>query len=216
VRSSCVSSALCAARPRARLLGELAEQLEPAADRDGQARLERPCSAAGQRRLERDRCLRICTRYLHMPDGAQTCTATRNPRTGLRGLRERGVCKEERRGWAQWIPDDPALWNVDAFTEFCAARRELLVAALNQLLGLTKAPTQEEPLDADESPSPEIGAWAEDRAERLGEMPASAVLIPLRVGRTPSGALLRARRGDDSRPPARPPPEADNAPRYAQ
>src|SRR3989442_13742516 len=32
-----------------------------------------------------------------MPDGAQTRTATRNPRTGVRGLRERGVCKEERR-----------------------------------------------------------------------------------------------------------------------
>ena len=89
---------VCAARPRARLLGEFDEQIEPAADRDGQARLERPCSAAGQRRLERDRCLRICTRYLHIPDGAQTCTATRNPRTGVRGLRERGVCKEERRG----------------------------------------------------------------------------------------------------------------------
>ena len=92
------ATSVCAARPRARLLGELAEQIEPVADRDGQARLERPCSAAGQRRLERDRCLRICTRYLHRPDGAQTRTATRNPRTGVRGLRERGVCKEERRG----------------------------------------------------------------------------------------------------------------------
>src|SRR5712691_7525262 len=95
-----LATSVCAARPRARLLGELAEQLEPAADRDGQARLERPCSAAGQRCLERDRCLRICARYLHRPDGAQTRTATRNPRTGVRGLRERGVCKEERR-WFQ-------------------------------------------------------------------------------------------------------------------
>ena len=63
---------------------------------------------------------------------------------------------------AQWIPTEPSLWRIDAFTEFCAARRELLGVALNDLLGLTSAPTEQEPLDADETPEPEIGAWGED------------------------------------------------------
>ncbi len=60
-------------------------------------------------------------------------------------------------------------WRIEAFTEFCAARRELLAAALNTLLGLTSAATETQPLDADEAPEPEIGAWAEGRAERLEE-----------------------------------------------
>jgi hypothetical protein len=75
--------------------------------------------------------------------------------------------EEELRG--QLIPLDPSLWRVDAFTEFCAARRELLAHALNELLGLTSPATQEEPLDADETPEPEVGAWAEDQAERLDD-----------------------------------------------
>jgi hypothetical protein len=70
---------------------------------------------------------------------------------------------------AQWIPMEPTLWRVEAFTEFCAARRELLAGALNGLLGLSTTPTEEEPLDADEAPEPEVGAWGEDLAERLEE-----------------------------------------------
>lgn len=35
---------------------------------------------------------------------------------------------------SQWIPDDPALWQVDRYTDFLAARRELLAAAANDFL----------------------------------------------------------------------------------
>jgi hypothetical protein len=70
---------------------------------------------------------------------------------------------------AQWIPPDPSLWRIEAFTEFCSARRELLAGALNALLGLTTTATEAQPLDADETPEPETGAWAEQRAERLEE-----------------------------------------------
>ena len=65
---------------------------------------------------------------------------------------------------SQWIPLDSALWTVDRFTEFCGERRRLLAGALNELLGLTRAPLSQEPLDADESPEPEVGAWAEDES----------------------------------------------------
>jgi hypothetical protein len=69
----------------------------------------------------------------------------------------------------QWIPQDPSLWRAEGFSEFCSARRELLAQVLNSLLGLTVTPLQEEPLDADESPSPEVGAWAEEQADRIDE-----------------------------------------------
>lgn len=69
----------------------------------------------------------------------------------------------------QWIPTDPTLWQIDKFTEFCAARRELLAGALNGLLGLTNPAAEPEPLDADDAPQPEQGAWAEELAERLDE-----------------------------------------------
>lgn len=36
---------------------------------------------------------------------------------------------------AQWIPQDPALWRVDRYPDFLAARRELLAAAANSFLG---------------------------------------------------------------------------------
>jgi hypothetical protein len=68
---------------------------------------------------------------------------------------------------SQWIPTDPALWTVDHFTEFCAARRELLAGAINELLTLTRAPASQEPLDADESPEPELGAWAEEPEQAI-------------------------------------------------
>lgn len=67
----------------------------------------------------------------------------------------------------QWIPTDPELWTASAFTEFCAQRRGLLAQALNQLLGLTEAAHESEPLDADETPEPEVGAWAEEQLERV-------------------------------------------------
>jgi hypothetical protein len=63
---------------------------------------------------------------------------------------------------AQWVPDDPDLWRIERFDDFCAERRQLIADALNAMLGLSVAPAEEEPLEADESPEPEIGAWAED------------------------------------------------------
>jgi hypothetical protein len=35
---------------------------------------------------------------------------------------------------SQWIPSDPALWRLDRYPDFLAARRELLAAAANELL----------------------------------------------------------------------------------
>jgi hypothetical protein len=63
---------------------------------------------------------------------------------------------------SQWIPIDPELWKAERFTDFCAARRKLLADALNDLLELAGGAVEEEPLDADETPEPEVGAWAED------------------------------------------------------
>lgn len=65
---------------------------------------------------------------------------------------------------AQWIPMNPELWTAERFAHFCAARRELLAGALNGLLGLMESAEAGEPLDADEAPEPEIGAWAENGA----------------------------------------------------
>lgn len=73
---------------------------------------------------------------------------------------------------SQWIPLDPDLWKAEKFAEFCTARRALLAAALNGLLGLTRTAQQAEPLDADETPEPEVGAWAEDASGQV-ELPAA-------------------------------------------
>jgi hypothetical protein len=63
---------------------------------------------------------------------------------------------------AQWIPLDQNLWSVERFEDFCAARRELMAEALNEMLGLDQSAEEGEPLDVDETPDVEIGAWAED------------------------------------------------------
>lgn len=63
---------------------------------------------------------------------------------------------------AQWVPTDPALWQAASFDDFCAERRRLIANGLNDMLGLTIAATEEQPLAADESPEPELGAWAEN------------------------------------------------------
>lgn len=63
---------------------------------------------------------------------------------------------------AQWIPLDRALWSVDRFDDFCAARRILLAEALNEMLGLHGEASPDEPVGADEVPEPEIGAWADE------------------------------------------------------
>ena len=67
----------------------------------------------------------------------------------------------------QWIPLDSTLWSVDRFDDFCRARRELLAAAINEMLGLDRPAAEDEPLGSDESPEPELGAWAEEELEEL-------------------------------------------------
>lgn len=62
---------------------------------------------------------------------------------------------------AQWIPTDADLWAVEHFDEFCAARRELLAAALNDMLGLGIDTLEGQPLDADDLPEVETGAWSD-------------------------------------------------------
>ena len=42
---------------------------------------------------------------------------------------------------SQWIPDDPALWQIDRYPDFLAARRELLAGAANAFLGALRAGT---------------------------------------------------------------------------
>jgi hypothetical protein len=42
---------------------------------------------------------------------------------------------------SQWIPDDPALWQIDRYPDFLAARRELLAAAANTFLGALRTGT---------------------------------------------------------------------------
>ena len=42
---------------------------------------------------------------------------------------------------SQWIPDDPALWRIDRYPDFLAARRELLADAANGFLGALRTGT---------------------------------------------------------------------------
>ena len=42
---------------------------------------------------------------------------------------------------SQWIPQDPALWQVNRYLDFLAARRELLAAAANSFLGELRSGT---------------------------------------------------------------------------
>ena len=67
----------------------------------------------------------------------------------------------------QWVPADPELWAIERFEDFCAERRRLLADGLNDLLGLAVTPTDDEPLEAEESPEPEVGAWLEGWLETV-------------------------------------------------
>lgn len=42
---------------------------------------------------------------------------------------------------SQWIPDDPALWRIDRYLDFLAARRELLAGAANAFLSALRTGT---------------------------------------------------------------------------
>jgi hypothetical protein len=68
---------------------------------------------------------------------------------------------------AQWIPLDPSLWKGKRFDDFCVARRALLADALNEMLGLRTEAADEEPLEADETPEPELGSWSEETVPAL-------------------------------------------------
>ncbi len=58
---------------------------------------------------------------------------------------------------SQWIPDDPALWKLDRFRDFLAARRTLLADALNrQMEGLLHGETHWLAGDVARAPEPEI------------------------------------------------------------
>jgi hypothetical protein len=45
----------------------------------------------------------------------------------------------------QWIPPDSSLWPLDRLSDFCAARRRLLAAQLNTMLGLPTSSQVEAP-----------------------------------------------------------------------
>lgn len=65
----------------------------------------------------------------------------------------------------QWIPLDSALWALDKFPTFCAARRRLLVDQLNTMLGLpafVAADAPEAPLDDEEPDAAELDEGSAD------------------------------------------------------
>jgi hypothetical protein len=75
----------------------------------------------------------------------------------------RSATKEELE--AQWVPPEPDLWQADCFDDFCVERRRLIANAMNDMLGLSVTTADDEPLAADETPEPELGAWAENGIE---------------------------------------------------
>jgi hypothetical protein len=79
---------------------------------------------------------------------------------------------------SQWIPEDPALWRIDRYPDFLAARRELLAGAANAFLGALRtgtAPRAGEPLERqkvvvdapydDDSRNEEVAALIAELAE---------------------------------------------------
>ena len=44
---------------------------------------------------------------------------------------------------AQCVPTDPRLWKIERYQEFLAARRELLAAGINELIGEALVPASE-------------------------------------------------------------------------
>ena len=60
----------------------------------------------------------------------------------------------------QWIPQEPASWQLTAFPQFLSQRREMLVAVLNNLLGLPKFVGVQAVRDEDETPDDEADLYA--------------------------------------------------------
>lgn len=73
-----------------------------------------------------------------------------NKKVGAKDPKEylAGVDGQELRN--QWVPLDPSLWDVERFEEFLEARRRLMAADLNEMLGLPpyqEAPAPSQPLE---------------------------------------------------------------------
>ncbi|MGH3276111.1 MAG: hypothetical protein ACRDNZ_17520, partial [Streptosporangiaceae bacterium] len=73
---------------------------------------------------------------------------------------------------SQWIPQDPALWQVDRYPEFLAARRQLLAGAANEFLGRLRSGTAAAPAGpAERRPVASAGVGdADDRAQQVLEL----------------------------------------------
>jgi hypothetical protein len=59
----------------------------------------------------------------------------------------------------QWVPLDPSIWRIESFPAFSVARRRLLAAQMNEMLGLppfAESPGQEAPLADEEPDSTEV------------------------------------------------------------
>lgn len=68
---------------------------------------------------------------------------------------------------SQWIPNDPALWEIDRFHDFLAARRRTLAAAANQFLSSLESDATPQ---ADLAPAAPAEVPAEERDEVVSEV----------------------------------------------
>jgi hypothetical protein len=111
--------------------------------------------------------------------------SNRDPLTYLASYAE----EDENLVRSHWIPLDPELWRVEAYTDFLAARRELLAGAANEFLnGLAKGAIAETPetisiLDV-ERPEPPGGPGSEEEEELVEEINTWIVGLGLPEGET--------------------------------
>ncbi len=90
---------------------------------------------------------------------------------------------------SQWIPNDPALWEVDNYPLFLAARRELLAEATNALLQELHGGE----LPAEAAPAPPVSAVADDLVEitqLCGQLGISAPRLSYEIVDEESGEVL--------------------------
>ena len=66
---------------------------------------------------------------------------------------------------SQWIPHDPALWEIDRFPNFLARRRELLAEAADSMLGELRRGTGHEPVDEPVLEQGPVSVWGADDEE---------------------------------------------------
>lgn len=98
---------------------------------------------------------------------------------------------------SQWIPLDPALWEIDRYRDFLEARRELLAQAanqfLNQLLHGTVAPAATAVTDAAPAPITIVSPMDEEvaaLASWIAGMGLSAPEIPFQVTSPDTGEVV--------------------------